>query len=803
LDERRLLSVFTVTNTLDDGSTGSLRWAVTQVNADTSDTGTNPDLIQFDIPPGDPGYSAGIWTIAPLSPLPTISNPAIVDGYTQAGAQPNTNGPTQGDNAHLTIEVSGSKQFPYDTDGLTLEWADITLRGLIVDRFFSGRGGTGISIPYRGLDVIEGCFIGTDNNSTAGIGNGSGVNVGGSSNTIGGTTAAARNVISGNGYTGIYLDGKDNVVEGNLLGTDLAGAAPLANPGQGIALGGSDNTIGGTTANARNIIAGAGSSNGAISGGGSADVIEGNFIGTDVTGTAKIFSGTPSIPDESIGIAVSGGDPQIVHPTTIGGTIAGAGNLISGNGAAGVRTLGNLVIEGNLIGTDVTGRTALGNGIGVELSRSEIQDGVLGGNASTVGGTTATARNVISGNDTDGVFDSCTIPRSEFFAAHDLIEGNFIGTDATGLAALPNQTGAVLDGTRDCTIGGTAQGAGNLIAGNRGAGVRITATVQNSSASGNRVVGNLIGTDLTGLHALGNGASGVILGQDPSLPMLGEVVYNTVGGTAAGAGNVVAFNSAAGVTVASDNAKRNAIESNTIFENATLGIDLGGTGVPLPFTPGGPHVGPNDDLNAPHLISISYVAGKTQITGTLSNTPNKPFRIEFYGNPVPSPSRFVQGRTLLGAINVTTNSQGVVAPFTFITPGALTHQSITATATGLGANTSEFSQAIETPAHVPSTPSSGSSGNAGGSSQGVKTPPPRTSPAPSPPKPATTSGSGTGGNAPTLDGQGSHATHAARPRRPIVHVQHRPRPPRRPARPATEAFLHGRKPDSRRTRPGT
>src|SRR5205085_760950 len=147
----------------------------------------------------------------------------------------------------------------------------------------------------------------------------------------------------------------------------------------------------------------------------------------------------------------------------IGGTAAGAGNVISGNDNDGVEiggadTSGNVVL-GNFIGTDYTGSAALGNA----------EDGVYlwgGTTGNVIGGTAAGARNVISGNEWNGV---------EISSAHtsgNVVLGNFIGTDYTGSAALGNGDGVALnDGSSSNTIGGTAAGAGNVISGNDSYGV--------------------------------------------------------------------------------------------------------------------------------------------------------------------------------------------------------------------------------------------------------------------------------------------------------------------------------------------
>ena len=205
-----------------------------------------------------------------------------------------------------------------------------------------------------------------------------------------------------------------------------------------------NNLVGGTAAADRNIISG-NAGDGIFISGGNNNQIEGNYIGTDVTGTASLANA-----DE--GIEIAGGTGNIV-----GGAAAGAGNVISGNGQLGVWLYGNSslttsgnFVEGNLIGTDATGMAALGNGYG----GIEITDA----NANTIGGTTAAAGNVISGNSDCGV----TLQSS---SSNNLIEGNFIGTAADGVTALGNATAGVwINSSSSNTIGGTTPGAGNIIA---------------------------------------------------------------------------------------------------------------------------------------------------------------------------------------------------------------------------------------------------------------------------------------------------------------------------------------------------
>ncbi len=201
--------------------------------------------------------------------------------------------------------------------------------------------------------------------------------------------------------------------------------------------------------------------------------------------------------------------------------------------------------------------------------------------------------------------------------------------------------------------------------------------------TGNLVAGNLIGTDVTGTKPLGNLLDGVHFQQNASI--------NTVGGTAVGAGNVIAFNGGNGVTVGvgvTDGSTGDAILQNVIYGNAKLGIDLGDNGVTLNDSSG--HSGPNLYQDFPVLTSALTTRGTTVIAGTLSGSPDTTYRVVFFSNPSADPSGYGQGETFLTFANVTTNSAGT-ATFSIHTPGVVAPgQSISATATDPTGDTSEF-----------------------------------------------------------------------------------------------------------------
>ncbi len=299
---------FTVINTNDAGA-GSLRDAIEQANL----TVTNADTIAFNIP------GAGPHAIKPLSPLPTITSPVTIDGYTQPGASPNTE--VTGNNAVLQIELDGSLAGRL-ASGLNIVAADSKVKGLAIYGFSF----IGIILAGAGRDVISGNFIGIPASGSADMGNRYGIEIqeNSSSNIIGGADPISRNVISGNTRTGITISNANRTkIEGNFIGTDKTGSAKLAN-GVGITIFRATGTsIGGTSPEQRNVISG-NEYEGIRSQIGTEGVITGNFIGTDVSGTGALGNGGP-------GIIFEGETNSVVGQTT-----PGAGNIIANNGGSGI-----------------------------------------------------------------------------------------------------------------------------------------------------------------------------------------------------------------------------------------------------------------------------------------------------------------------------------------------------------------------------------------------------------------------------------------------------------------------------------
>ncbi len=484
-------------------------------------------------------------------------------------------------------------------------------------------------------------------------------------NVIGGTTPAARNLSSGNFFHGVEISGSDaigNLVQGNLIGTNAAGTASLSGTtsfGIFITEGASDNIIGGTTPGARNVVAG-NILTGILIRDSSGTRIEGNYLGTDVTGTAALGNND--------GVALENSTNN-----TIGGTAPGAGNLLSGNrddGASifGSGSTGNLV-QGNLVGTDVSGTAALPNGDnGLTLS------GAATGN--TIGGTTPEARNIISGAVDNGVDISGG-------SSGNIVRGNFIGTDVTGTAALGNGgDGVLIEDSPDNQIGGEISG-GNVISGNDDDGIFISG----AAATNNLIQGNLIGTTADGSGALGNAGDGIDFSSS------NPASNNAVGGTGTAQPNTIAFNGERGIFVSGGTG--NIAFSNSIFSNGGLGIDLGSAGV-TPNDDGDGDTGPNNLQNFPVLTSATLGGGQTMIAGTLNSTANAMFRVEFFASAAADSSGNGEGQTFLGAVeDVTTDGSGDAA-FSILLPflPPTGQNIITATATDLTNNTSEFSPTV-------------------------------------------------------------------------------------------------------------
>lgn len=393
-------------------------------------------------------------------------------------------------------------------------------------------------------------------------------------------------------------------------------------------------------------------------------------------------------------------------------------------------------VEGNFLGLDATGTLGLGGGFGVR---------VVGGDATTIGGATPDARNVISGNDSHGVHivgqgaddavgnvvrgnyigtgpgGATVVTNADGLVSNDigvsafgplttiednvisgnalgvqaahaqiLVRGNLIGTDASGTMALANARHGLQITTSAAvavTVGGPGPGEGNVIAGNGQHGVLI----DHVAVTGTSIRGNFIGTDPTASVDVGNGLDGVRIMNGAS--------QNQIGGTGAGEGNVIAFNGGGGVVVLTDLADGNRISGNRIFDNGGLGIDLSRfsnqVGNVTANDAGDGDDGPNGEQNFPVLIGVTAsLSGGVIVEGSLTTAPGT-YDVEVFASAAADPSGHGEGAVFIGAFPVAVDTTGATS-FSEELWGVsvLAGDVITATATSADGDTSELSGAV-------------------------------------------------------------------------------------------------------------
>jgi CSLREA domain-containing protein len=644
-------ATFTVNSTGDAGdalldgvcATGggvcTLRAAIEEAN----NTGIL-DNIHFSIGGG------GVQTIGVGASL-FATRPVNIDGTTQPGFA----------GTPLIVLNGCASATVFDINGASSSGS--TIRSLVIH----GCNGAAIRLVGSSNNVVAGNYVGTNQAGTAAVANAVGVFVGFSgtatNNRIGGTAVADRNVISGNTVDGIQIfdsGATANLVQGNYIGLNAAGNAAIPNGSQGVAIfsNSANNVIGGTVAGAGNVISGNDGVGVRIeSSGATGNLVQRNYIGTNAAGTARI-------PNGGHGVEILSG----ANGNTIGGVPAN-GNVISGNTGNGVNILGTGTtgnsIVGNIIGLDLNGDAILENGaFGVAVAQDA--DGNIIGSS--------TGRNVISGNDGAGVriVDNGT--------DNNLVQSNFIGVDITGALPRPNMSDGVILDTGGAASGNTIGGVGlgNVISGNGAAGIRIR-----NGMTGTLVVDNIVGRDSADSNGVPNGGGGVRI-EDSS--------GNTIGGTGADEGNVIAGNNGGDGVAITGSVSGNAVLGNSIFSNTGLGIDLGDDGVTTNDIGDG-DTGPNGLQNFPVLsAAVTDGSSNVHIAGSLSTDSGiATYRVEFFAGTSPDPSGFGEARRYLGFADVTTDGSGnAVIGVTLSASVSAGTDYVTATVTDAANNTSEF-----------------------------------------------------------------------------------------------------------------
>ncbi len=561
----------------------------------------------------------------------------------------------------------------------------------------SGNRSSGVQImdPGTANNVVVGNYIGTDLGGTSRLPNGpSGAGVfilqGATNNVI------EANLISGNDYAGIEINGAEtdnNVVRGNRIGTDASGTSALGNVEKGVFLfeGAKHNRIGGSTPAERNIISGNAGAGVQIEGVDTTNnVVSGNYLGTDVSGLVAL----PNSP----GIFVMGAPRN-----TIGGSTPGERNVIGdGIHIFDVGADENVVI-GNYIGVAANGLTSLEtqwNGVGISN----------GARNNRIGGNTTGERNVISGNaDGDGIY--------LWGSTHgNIIQGNYIGTDASGTITVPNRYDGIgiAEGSTRNVVGGTAAGERNLISGNTGQGIGI----YHSGTTSNTILGNYIGVNVDATAPLGNQANGIYIDNASG---------NIIGGTLPGEGNILSANRGAGVAIAESDSVDNVVSGNTFGTDASGSQALGSQMYAMVLWDGSSRnqIGPGNTM-AHHseggiLIHGAATLGNRITQNSIHNNRGLGIDTMSGGNtelPAPVIAQFTGGNTVAGTAcadcaveiysddaeegrfyegSTTANAAG---QFSFTKAGGFSLANVTATATDAAGNTSEF--AAEAPRVPPS-----------------------------------------------------------------------------------------------------
>lgn len=347
---------------------------------------------------------------------------------------------------------------------------------------------------------------------------------------------------------------------------------------------------------------------------GERNVVAGNRIGTNAAGTAASAN--------DIGIELEAANNRVggVTGTTPGGACTGDCNLISGNHIYGIATRGAMVatdnlIQGNFVGVDVTGTMALSDqtsGMDICSARNQI------------GGTIAAARNLVSGNDNDGICIGCGCSTG---SGNNVVEGNYVGVDTTGTVAIPGHANSGvraeavrIGGDIGLSSGGPCTGACNLISGN------MKGIITDDDDG--EIVGNFIGTDFSGQSPIPNTTSGIELKED------GFVVR----------GNLIAFNGEQGITrhpMFADSV----ITGNRIFSNGELGIDVGTDGVT------------NDRLAV--ILRVANLSGQVQASASVIGTPGVEYTFDFFSSRECDPSGFGEGEYFLGRASAVADGSGL------------------------------------------------------------------------------------------------------------------------------------------------
>ncbi len=727
-------ATFVVSSTADSG-TATLRQAVIDANS----TPAEADTIRFAIP------GAGPHTITLSAALPTLTdNGLLIDGTSQPGTQ--CRDLWVGSGHDLRLNLRGNTGF----NGFRMAGANQTIRGLSITGFSDGVE----LLASSNTATLQCNYIGLLANGTSSANAGRGVHVLGVSARVGGVDVGQGNVISSNSAYGVQTRGgsTDTAIRGNFIGTDAAG---MVARGNGISINNQDGSATWRDIT-RNLVSGNGwpggitlepddrvtPSNGQIR-------IQGNIIGFTRTLSAALRNGgdglffdagsiaglliggnTPAeantITGEEDGVDLRSASNVMIRGNTIaasgarglhlnnvstaeiGGSSAGQGNSIGGNASDGIyltNSSSNITILGNLVQPiTILGNTLPNGGNGVWLDRTSNV---------TIGNGTAAGRNVIGGNRRRAIQSTDT-------NSAITINGNYIGTDASGNAAVGNGQGMDI-WTRDAVTFSSGNFTGinivnNVVGGHAGALIEFWDT----TASNVTIQGNSLGVGVGGASIMPtDGIEPIIFVGGPTRNYSNLLI----GGSGLGQGNIIANGANSGIRMESTgsaiqvvgntirnnasvgvaifNNTRAAVISNRIFANGLLGIDLDDNGVTANDAGDGDG-GSNDLLNFPQSVSAWVISGNQLRYNFTLDAPAAAngYRIEFFANSAADPSGHGEGERYLGHVDIVHpgGMQSFSGTITSLMPVAI-GDIISATATRRTAGgawdiTSEFSAVV-------------------------------------------------------------------------------------------------------------
>ncbi len=592
-------------------------------------------------------------TVAVTVGGPLLAERNIISSNTQYGIRMNLSTPVLVQNNYVGLDSTGLIARGNLQRGISINnAASLTIGGTAYNlrNVVANNGQVGIGVDNSPGVIFKGNFIGLAKNGTTAMGNlGHGVLIERSNGAlIGGPTPAERNVVASSGQRGLEINQSSSIVfVNNYVGVDSTATLMRGNTQVGVAINNCSNAIvGGTTVSVRNIV-----SNNGFDGirldNSTTPVVQGNYVGVDITGLLDFGNGETGINVYNAGVA------------TIGGNTYSARNISSGNGQDGIFLHDNCagsIVRANFTGVGKDGTTIIGNGqSGIRVWGGTSSNGII------IGGANYVERNVTAANGATATSDSRDGIRMEGGAGGHIVKGNFCGTDSTGTLATGygnTWAGISINEVNAGIFGGTGANESNVSGNNGHEGIWLR------NATNNSIIGNFVGTDRSATVQMGNGQFGINIRY--------ASLNNTIGGSAAER-NIVAYtksdavdSSGTGVFVG-NGGRYNKITYNKIYCNDRFGIALQALA--------------NESIATPSITAAdaNSVSGTGSVDGDI---------IHVYHNRPPSGVCDCEGETFIGTATVSGGAWTLTHSLNLAIPGAY---DVTATETTALNSTSQFS----------------------------------------------------------------------------------------------------------------